>query len=208
MNFKRACIFFTGCVLGLLISSQYFSYGKIAEIVVTARNENVFSEIQLQKLTNESLRTEIASLEEHIDQSTDRLSSKNEILSEIERKRLISGDIDVSGPGVVLTVQASLREEWLTDIVNELFSAGAEAISLNDIRLTPETSGFRSILPGQILFADVVIQTPYEFRAIGDKKILFKSLWQAGGIIFRLKMAYPGLSVDLATQDDILMKAI
>ena len=106
--------------------------------------------------------------------------------SDLDRLELAAGAVAVSGPGLVVTVDDAERPEDQADeplaaeervldrdlqaIVNSLWAAGAEAISINDQRLT-SLSAIRS--------ADIAILVdyrplvpPYVVRAIGDPRTL------------------------------------
>jgi uncharacterized protein YlxW (UPF0749 family) len=127
---------------------------------------------------------------------------------EIKKDQMIAGDVDVQGPGVELSVNNNLAGIWLTDIVNELWSAGAEAVSVNGIRLTNSTVGFDTLPSGQISLNGAILSSPYLFDAIGDGITLNEALSQSSGIIQRIKGATPGVDISLDQKDTIQMQKV
>lgn len=116
------------------------------------------------------------------------LSGSSGLRTQLLAAQLQAGTVAVSGPGVIVTLNnpptptASTgagrpgstpitATQLLTDrdvrsVVNELWSIGAEAISVNDIRLTP-TSAIR--FAGEAVLVDFEpISPPYTVRAIGN----------------------------------------
>jgi len=61
-----------------------------------------------------------------------------------------------------------VHEYHLRDVVNLLWNAGAEAISINDERLVNTTSIY--CVGSTIMVNDTRLSPPYEIRAIGDRK--------------------------------------
>jgi uncharacterized protein YlxW (UPF0749 family) len=108
----------------------------------------------------------------------------------LEALALASGTIPVTGPGVVVRLSdapegqgntdESLRggtelsgrvqDRDLQDVVNGLWAAGAEAVSINDVRLTALTA-IRSA--GDAVLVDFrLLSPPYDVRAVGDPATL------------------------------------
>ena len=116
------------------------------------------------------------------------LSRSTPLRNELQNDQLLAGTLAVKGPGVLVqlanppvvsTTAAAARPgttpvsavQLITDrdlrsVVNQLWIDGAEAISVNNIRLTP-TSAIR--FAGEAVLVDyVAINGPYSVRAIGD----------------------------------------
>jgi uncharacterized protein YlxW (UPF0749 family) len=83
-----------------------------------------------------------------------------------QRLRIIEGLVPVHGPGVVITIDAALQKFDLEDAINNLHAAGAEAIAINDRRITTGTlirqTGTNLTLDGSS------VRGPWTFVAIGD----------------------------------------
>jgi uncharacterized protein YlxW (UPF0749 family) len=123
------------------------------------------------------------------------LSGSGGLSGQIDREQAAAGQVAVRGPGleVVLkeppqptgspsagrggstpiTATHILTDRDLRSVVNELWSDGAEAISVNDVRLTP-TSAIR--FAGDAVLVDFApITSPYTVRAIGNADDLVTS---------------------------------
>lgn len=116
------------------------------------------------------------------------LRGSGALLADLDRDLLLAGQIAVTGPGLQVVLAEppaatatavpgrvgtvpigagnTLTDRDVQSVVNELWVDGAEAISVNDIRLTP-TSAIR--FAGQVVLVDFSpITAPYTVRAIGD----------------------------------------
>jgi len=117
---------------------------------------------------NESLSAEAAALSARRDalRSGTTSAASTQLAQEVERLRVVEGLIAVRGPGVVLMVDAPLRALDLQDAINNLLLGGAEAISVNDRRVTLGTA-VRG--PGGTLTIDgTPVHAPWTFAAVGD----------------------------------------
>ena len=84
-------------------------------------------------------------------------------------------------------------------VINELWAAGAEAISINDQRLVV---GSEIRCTGPTISVNSTRHTPpYEIRAIGDPKTLEASLKMRGGVIETLQ--FWGIQVTVKTQPKV-----
>lgn len=158
----------------------------------------------------EQLRTDIATLQEA--QTRPRVDQ-----GELDRASLLAGGVAVVGEGVVLTLndpplnsdsQANDRvlSRDLQTIVNGLWAQGAEAIAINDQRLT-STSTIR--FAGQAIVVDLkALARPYVISVIGDPEVLTEELRSGatGTYLSELRSAY-GILVDLAPAEEVTLPA-
>lgn len=199
-------ILLTAILLGVLIVIQSRSFTDLTDIVGRDNHTNVFKEIQILKKTAEDLDNEIKGLEDQLSKATNQQKALEGIKQEIETDRILAGQTDIAGPGVALEIKGDLKSIWFTDIVNELFAAGAEAVSVNNIRLTEKTGGFDTIPNGQILFNSVILKQPFTFAAIGDSTTLEEALKQPQGILERLSQSVGGVTYELTKRELIRME--
>ncbi|HVE75051.1 MAG TPA: DUF881 domain-containing protein [Mycobacteriales bacterium] len=109
--------------------------------------------------------------------------------TQLEGLELVAGAIAVQGPGLVVVLDDAPKESEqlpaerggqpgdgrvldrdLQDLVNGLWAAGAEAVSVNDVRLTALTA-IRSA--GEAVLVDFrPLSPPYTVRALGNPKTL------------------------------------
>ncbi len=88
-------------------------------------------------------------------------------------------------------------------VINELWAAGAEAISINEQRLVVGTE-IRCAGP-TISVNNAKYTPPYEIRAIGDPKTLEASLKMRGGVIETLQ--FWGIQATVKTQNTVKIPA-
>ncbi len=205
---NQLSILLTAVALGILIVVQARSYEEVSDVISRNTRSDVFREIQILKTTNETLGDEIDDLQDQLDKISNNQEALDSVKAEIEKYRILTGRVDVSGPGVTMKIDGDIKAIWLTDIVNELFSAGAEAVSVNSIRLTNKTIGFDTIPNGQILLNGVILNKPYEISAIGEKSVLKDALEQPEGIIERMNRSVSDAVVDLVEKDFIKMEKV
>jgi uncharacterized protein YlxW (UPF0749 family) len=205
---RQLMILITSVLVGFLIVMQARSFTDVTTMVGRDTRADVFREIKILKTTNEKLSSEINDLEDRLAKMSNNQIALEGIRLEIEKYRLITGRVNVAGPGVSLSLNGEVRAIWLTDIVNELFNAGAEAVSVNGIRLTDAGSGFDTIPNGQIVLNGAILKKPFVFTAIGDKKVLQDALEQPQGILQRLRASLGGVEVTLEARDQVTMEKV
>ncbi len=205
-SFRELSILLTAVFLGGLIVAQSRSFTGVSDRIGRDARANVFRELQILKTTNENLEKEIQDLESQLNESENQELAVKSVQEEIEKFKMINGEIAVSGPGIRLEIRNEIPMIWLVDMVNELYSAGAEAVSVNKIRLTDGTSGFDTIPNGQVLLNGAIIKPPYLFEAIGDKKTLENALRQPQGILERLRESVKNFIFTIDQKDILSME--
>lgn len=118
---------------------------------------------------------------------------------------MILGKTDVYGEGVIITLSSTnerdVKYRDLLELINELRYAGAEAISINDVRILGSTyvaqpDGVLMLIKGQR------ITSPYVIKAIGNQTYLSSMLnLKDSGYIDKAKAV--GLNVKLETGKNI-----
>lgn len=136
---------------------------------------------------------------------------------ENENIRMGAGAVALEGKGIIIVVDDSKRlskvgdnpnlylihDEDLLKVINELWAAGAEAISINEQRLIA-TSEIRCAGP-TLSVNNTRYSPPYEIRAIGEPQTLENSLKMRGGVIETLQ--FWGIQVSVKKQDLIEIPA-
>lgn len=205
---REFSILLTSVLVGFLILLQARSFTNFTDTIGRDTRADVFREIQILKKTNENLAQEITDLESQLASNSDKQAALEAVKKEIQKYNILTGRVAVSGPGISLDVNGNVPAIWLVDITNELFAAGAEAVSINSIRLTNVTSGFDTIPNGQLLVNGSILKQPYHFEAIGDKKTLREALEQPLGILQRLQQSVKGADAKLEQKDVIMMEKV
>jgi uncharacterized protein YlxW (UPF0749 family) len=207
-------------VVGFLLAIQLKSV-KLNSAVDTT---NVSRLETLQNLYNE-LMDKNEGLEQQLSQAQQELAAYREqaatgdeageaMKTEIEHLQIAAGMTDVSGPGVTVIMQDSsqtnvtgdeadylIHDNDIMSVINELRSAGAEAISLN---------GERIVATSEIRCTGAVVTVngrryapPYVIFAIGDAQTLYNALTMRNGVVDVLSQW--GISVQVTTSDELLI---
>ena len=166
--------------------------------------------------SNEKLKETDDELE-NIKKRVALIQSDEELQKKIEKYETILGMTNVKGEGVIVSVSDNenynksnsfasintsnylVHDGNLVAIVNELKSAGAEAISINDKRITGTTA---------ITCAGNVIQvngekvgSPFIIKAIGNKSLLYGEIMKNGGTVSKLRKY--GVITEIKKDDNI-----
>ena len=183
-----------GLVGGALLSTRWQAQPEANLAVsspITRQSEPEIVAATIARLEAEQaeLKARIADMRRRIGElqssSTQGASSQNEVNGRIEQARIGSGMTALEGPGIVATLNDStdstvppnedpanyiIHDYDLRDVLNALWAAGAEAISLNGERLVSTSSLY--CVGTTILCNATRLSPPYEVRAIGDPEAL------------------------------------
>lgn len=160
---------------------------------------------EIETMTATELREKISLWRERYEETNAKLQETNETIAEYRNKReanqeavellnkellqaeILAGETDVKGDGIVITLAENkeadeLRSYIILHLINELNSAGAEAISINDQRITNMSDIVDIYIEddegSHYLFVNKEerIVSPYVIKAIGDPKYLESAL--------------------------------
>jgi uncharacterized protein YlxW (UPF0749 family) len=189
-------------ILGLLVVVQLRGQTGGSELQSKSAQE-LTSIITSQNTENDRLRAEVATLQNQLAElQADRsngATSVDQIESELGRIRAWTGLDAIAGRGVEITVNGDINAAAVNDLLNELRNAGAEAISIDDIRVIAMTSV--SGVPGSLDVEGFLLRDPFKVRAIGRPETLVGSLTRVGGIIAQLSATNPDVLVDVTAVD-------
>lgn len=189
-------------IIGLLSVTQIRFYETPKYTLFSMRNEQLIDLLEKLESQRNDLIQEITILREQIRQYEESSAREKTVLEgmlkELNRVKLWAGLLPVKGPGVIITLDDSKRkikagenpENYiihdydLREIINELWTSGAEAIAINDQRIVV-TSEIRCV-GTTILVNGVRLAPPYTVKAIGDGNSLLNALNMPGGIISAL----------------------
>lgn len=194
-----------GCiVLGIFIAFQmkFIQKSYLDGQTPSQKTAELVTELNKVKSDKESLMEELERLESQLDEiqvsaSEESIIVKN-LTEEINRYKEFSGMTKLEGAGVLITidnppsdVNLSLEKNitydyrLILDLLNELYSAGAEAIAINEQRLV-NNSEFRTA-GNQVNVNTVPIAPPFVIKAIGNSKTLDGALNQRFGIVQNIR---------------------
>lgn len=122
-------------------------------------------------------------------------SIKASVENDLRELRKANGLFPLEGPGITISITTSDNSIMyldMVDIVNELWAIGAEAISVNNIRITNNTS-ITDILDGNktvVAINGTKLLSPITIKAIGDPKALESGMSLTGGVFYNLSTLY------------------
>lgn len=210
-------------VLGFMISLQYRQAETAAALGVddsatTAIDSRLQSQLAALKTANNNAETELAAvmteLSKYEEASTGSNQSLQDLQTRLQDERILAGVTPVEGPGITVTlmdgaggtdVEQILTHDWnVRSVMNELFTAGAEAVSINGYRVVA-TSAVECQGP-VVSVNDHRLGAPFTIEAIGDPDTLKSALDIPGGILDELRAN--GLQVsDPQIESHIVMPA-
>lgn len=139
----------------------------------------------------------------------DKIGSDEEagelLQSDLEKSKMLLGLTDVQGSGVIITMIDNEEEQIIStdllDLVNELNSAGAEAISINDHRIV----AMSDIVDVEefVMINGKRITSPYTIKVIGDLTYLQSALSIKNGFLDEYKTN--GYTIKMETSDKIVI---
>lgn len=144
---------------------------------------------------NNGLREEIFDLRLRTEQAREDAASGKGTLTEAQRQldqlNIFAARTAVKGQGVSVRVDGSFDEKALSDLVNELRNAGAEAISVNSVRVGPR-SWFGITSDHALTIDNTPIRGPWTVSAIGATEVMYVAMTRTGGIIEQFQLIYRG----------------
>lgn len=180
---------------GFLLAAQ-LRVELIAPSNRVARNEALVRSVQGLERLNGGYRARISSLRSEIQgleaQASARSEATRQLNSQVAELRAQAGLTTLRGPGVSVSLangrplpdaQAGasylVSFEDVQDLVNTLYSAGAEGIAVNGRRLTPLTA-FRGTGGAILIDQGPPLLSPYRVTAVGNRAQLEQALGDPG----------------------------
>ena len=205
-------VVFVCTVLGFMLATQFRIAMDQRSSLPYQRQEELAARLLATEKERDALQEKLAGLEDSATRAAADAAEKQAIYE----LRLRAGQLPLTGPGVIVTIDDSktaskagdnqnlyIIHDDLLKVVNELRAAGAEAISINGQRLVG-TSEIRCAGP-TLSVNNVRSAPPYEIRAIGDIATLEKALRMRGGVADTLQVW--GIQIDIKTADHVTIPA-
>jgi uncharacterized protein YlxW (UPF0749 family) len=205
--------------LGFLIAAQLAAEGPRVRYASQERSSLVETVLTLQaqqevlKSRILALRHDIGVLEAEGPASDALLKSLN---ADLEEARIAAGLISLQGPGLVFRLEDSGQPGAVADslvsakdiriVVEELWLAGAEAVSINGERVTVSTAVLD--IGGSILVNSAYLAPPYEIAAIGAPGLYGRVQASNTFVDFvHARVEAHGLQLSVAELDDVVVPA-
>lgn len=187
MKGKGVMVITIGAIVALLVAVMLMQFRTVEQTDIKT----------LEAMRESELRAEVASWKEKYEEASKQLidtqakidgyyatmENDEEAVSllkeELEQANMRLGKLSVQGKGIIVTLEdsniAKIDDYDIYKLINELRLAGAEAISVNGIRVTALTD-VKTLAPGLLHIDGNPIHSPYTIKAIGDQKYLESSI--------------------------------
>jgi uncharacterized protein YlxW (UPF0749 family) len=199
-------------ILGIMLAFQFRVQENIRESLPYQRSEEAATMIKELQAERDKLRSEVTTLRDTLAGNSSGTSA-----SELQRARVYAGLTNMTGPGIIMTMndskkQASanqdpnlflIHDDDVLKVINELRAAGAEAISINGQRITGTTE-IRCAGP-TISINHTMTAPPLEIHAIGDPVTLENALRMRGGVVEEISLW--GIEISLRRADVVQVPA-
>jgi uncharacterized protein YlxW (UPF0749 family) len=191
-------------VLGFLLALQYRQHqSSLASGIISVTSNDpqerkLQSELNALKASNAAIQARLsrasAALTGYEVKSAGSSAATRRLEKRLEAERILSGITPVTGMGVAVTLmdgqgantEQVLTHDWdIRQVINEFFTAGSEAVTINGYRVVA-TSGIYCTGP-VVRINNHRIAAPFLIEAIGDPQALSSALTIQGGILDLLR---------------------
>ena len=207
-------------IIGLLcfitaacICVQYRSvleFNKSGKVVTQSMTENKLRDnVMKANETTKKLTTEIQIAQKELEDLRKNSSANNDEAQKLEEEltelNKSLGYTDVTGQGIVITLKDAASSDTntinniihdldLVEVVNELFNAGAEAVSINDQRIISISS--INCTGNVVKINNQKISVPFVVRAVGNSEELKQTMTRPNGCLDFLQRFSIGVKVE------------
>ena len=225
----RALVALTMAIAGLLVAITYDQAAAGAKGREQVRDA-LISDIDKESAVSDDLQDQLQSLSRQVTRTRDELLTHSAVgqraLDELTSAEQGSAAVKVTGPGLLITLanadpkadadpvggtaqdnpQGNVRDGDLQVVVNALWAAGAEAVSINGQRLGPLTA---IRFAGEAVLVDFrPVNNPYEVSAIGDPDTLAGKFLASPEVVALAAVSKTfGLRFDYTRKDELTLPA-
>lgn len=192
--------------LGLLVVTQIKAqdvYSRSLELETPSSLTTLIANLAER---NNSMRDEIFDLRIRTESAREEVASGKGSVTEAQRQlsqlEIFAARTGVKGQGISVRVDGAFDDRALSDLINELRNAGAEAVSINGVRIGPR-SWFGSAADRALTVDAVAIKGPWTVSAIGASEVMHVAMTRTGGIIGQFELIYRSTRFNV-TRESIL----
>lgn len=221
---KKVLALTTGMICFILVLAIVIQVKTIKStnsiVIQTLSNEDLRDDLLKWKEKYDNANLELEKAEKKLEETRQiAIQNSPELMqkeSDLKNNNIALGLTDVTGSGVVITLKDNqsitnenigitddirsylVHDANLREIVRNLKVSGAEAISINNERVTSSTA---IVCSGNVIrINDRKVGSPFEIKAIGSPELLYGNL---GETITRLNNS--GIIVEIQKQDNIVI---
>lgn len=197
--------------LGVLVVSQFRSREAFSRTLQRETPESLATLIANLNDRDRQLREEIFDLRLAVERAETSIGEGRGALEESQRQLgellVFTGQSAVTGPGITVAIDGPFDERALSDLVNELRNAGAEAIAVSDARVGPRT-WFAAGRDGRLVVDGREISGPWTVRAIGSTDVLYVAMTRTGGIVGQFELIYARTRFSVSRDGSLELPAV
>jgi uncharacterized protein YlxW (UPF0749 family) len=205
---SRLTVALVAALLGLLAIGQLRGQANVPGLSALSATE-LTQLIANLSAGNELLRGEVTQLtqrEATLQAAQDRgETTVDDLTDDLAAIRAWSGLTPVTGQGIAITVRGSVGGDGIDDLLNEIRNAGAEAISIEGVRIVSGVVAAGA--PGALSVGNQPLGDAFEIRAIGSPQILTGTLTRTGGVIAQIGATYPLVAITVTPVDRLTLPA-
>jgi uncharacterized protein YlxW (UPF0749 family) len=158
---------------------------------------------------NDSLRADLSDLQRQLDAMTAARARGEtwigQLRGDLGRIRLWAGLEPAAGPGVRIVVTGPVAAVGLSDLLNELWNVGAEAIAVEGVRVVAGTVVAGPV--GGLSIENTALGSRIEVAAVGNPAALTGALTRVGGIIAQVQATQAGVAIEVTPLDMVELPA-
>jgi uncharacterized protein YlxW (UPF0749 family) len=203
----QVSLFAVALTIGILLVGQLRSQARPIELSSLTAQE-LSTLIETLRARNVDYTDALADLREQIrdyERAEVEGRSNLELTSELlDRYSAFGGLVGVVGQGIVIQIDGSYDASAINDLIHELRNAGAEAIAVDDVRITAASVavlGTSTVDIDGVSLAQIV-----EIHAIGSPEGLRSAIERPGGILTVLEQSVDA-RFTIETREDLRLPA-
>ncbi len=205
-------------LFGFMLATQLRVRPPMPANVHYQRAEELSMLLDATEEERDRLKDEVKVLRDRVAEAMVASESQVKVLQEeLLKARVLAGLVEVKGPGVTVEMSDAQKEaaagqdpnlyiihdDDVLAVVNELFAAGAEGMSINGQRVVATTE---IRCAGAVLMINGVrLAPPLKIQAIGDPEVLQNALKMRGGVVDNL--TFWGIDVKIKAEQEIVLPA-
>ena len=160
---------------------------------------------------NNRLRDEIFDLRLRTQAAREDATSGKGSITEGQRQlsqlEVFAARTAVKGQGINVRVDGSFDDKALSDLVNELRNAGAEAVAVNSVRVGPR-SWFGMNADRSLTVDATAIRGPWTVSAVGATEVMYVAMTRTGGIIGQFELIYRSTSFSVTKESALALPSL
>lgn len=199
-----------GVMCFILVYVMFMQFKVVSETDITSlttkRESELREELESWQSKYEDTSNQLAQAQDNLDEYKNKINdtqaSSELVDKELQQAELYLGKTDVHGQGIIIELSdgsSNIVAEDLINLMNELKTAEAEAISVNGQRVTNLTE-FADV-DSYIVVNGTRLSSPYTIQVIGNQKYLESGITAKGG--FSDDMTSKGKNISITENNDI-----